>query len=219
MARRLLRLMGLVALILLVYFLVPVEDPLHPDNLLRTTVAVVSLGLLAAGMVRLLRAHLEDDERRVEGLVLGIVVVVVFFAFAYYLLARHDPHQVAGLHTRIDALYFTMSTLSTIGFGDVHASGQAARALVIAQVVFDLVFVAAAAGLVAARRSGALHAAEAEVRGGVPRAVRLAGAGAVALAVVGEQRCEPPLVTNRSSSRTAGAAEALPPQHGAARTA
>jgi hypothetical protein len=138
-------------LILLVYFLVPVEDHLHPDNLVRAAMAVVSLGLLGAGMARLLRVHAEDEERHVEGLVLGIVVVVVFFAFAYYLLARHDPHQVAGLHTRIDALYFTMSTLSTIGFGDVHASGQAARVLVMAQVVFDLVFVAAAAGLVAAR--------------------------------------------------------------------
>ena len=151
MARRVLSLSALVTLILLVYFLVPVEDHLHPDNLVRTVIAVVSLGLLAAGMLQLLRVHVEDDERRVEGLVLGIVVVVVFFAFAYYLLARHDPHEVTRVHTRVDALYFTMSTLSTIGFGDVHASGQAARALVIAQVVFDLVFVAAAAGLVTAR--------------------------------------------------------------------
>ena len=78
-------------------------------------------------------------------------MVVVFFAFGYYLLARHDPHPGrAGLHTRIDALYFAMSTMSTIGFGDVHAAGQAARVLVIAQIVFDLVFVGAAASLVTA---------------------------------------------------------------------
>jgi voltage-gated potassium channel len=148
--RRVLSLSALVSLILLAYFLVPVENHLHPGNLVRAAVALLSLGLLAAGMIQLLRVHAQDNERRVEGLILGIVVVVVFFALGYYLLARHDPHQVEGLHTRIDALYFAMSTMSTIGFGDVHAAGQAARVLVIAQIVFDLVFVAAAASLVTA---------------------------------------------------------------------
>jgi uncharacterized membrane protein len=147
---RLARLVALVALVLVAYFVAPVEPQLHPDTLVRVVLIVLVLGVLAAGMTRLLRRHVEDEERRVEGLVLGIVVVVVVFAFAFYALEHHSPGQVVGLHTRIDALYFTVSTLSTVGYGDVHAAGQAARALVVLQVVFDLVFVAAAISLLAA---------------------------------------------------------------------
>ncbi len=43
--------------------------------------------------------------------------------------------------TKTDALYFTVSTLATVGFGDVHATAQLSRALVIIQIVFNLAFV------------------------------------------------------------------------------
>ena len=148
MTRRVLTVAAMVSLILLAYFIIPVDNHFHADNAVRAGVAVLSLAVLAGGMIQLLRVHAEDNERRVEGLVLGIVVVVVFFAFGYFLMARHNPAEVAGLHTRIDALYFAMSTMSTIGFGDVHATGQAARVLVMVQIVFDLVFITAAARLV-----------------------------------------------------------------------
>ena len=46
------------------------------------------------------------------------------------------------METKTDALYFTMSTLATVGFGDVHATGQLARLLVTIQIAFNLVFVA-----------------------------------------------------------------------------
>ena len=58
---------------------------------------------------------------------------------------------MAGLHTRLDSLYFTMTTLTTVGYGDIHATGQTARALVLVQMVFNVVFVAAAATLLSAR--------------------------------------------------------------------
>ena len=53
--------------------------------------------------------------------------------------------QFDELHTRVDALYFTMSTIATVGFGDVHATGQVARVVVTLQIFLDLIFV----GLVA----------------------------------------------------------------------
>ena len=138
---------AIITLLLVVYFTVPAEREL-PDNLLRALVIVIVLGGLALGMTRMLRVHAMDEGSRIEGLVIGILVVIVVFAFTFYVLARNQPDQVAGLHTRLDSLYFVVSTLTTIGFGDIHAQGQAARALVLAQVVFDIVFVAAAVGLI-----------------------------------------------------------------------
>ena len=97
--------------------------------------------------VRQLRvmAHYQagDPSVRLDVLALVIFVIVPLFALGYYALEQGDPDQFAEMSTKTDALYFTMSTLGTVGFGDVHATGQLARVLVTIQIVFDLVFVAA----------------------------------------------------------------------------
>jgi hypothetical protein len=70
-----------------------------------------------------------------------LVLLVTGFAAIYFTMATHGD-QVAGLHTRLDAIYFTLTTLSTVGFGDIVATSQAARAVVSVQIVFNLTFVA-----------------------------------------------------------------------------
>jgi voltage-gated potassium channel len=81
------------------------------------------------------------------GMLSVLTVGVLFFARADYLLAL-QPGQFAELHTKIDALYFAVSTLATVGFGDIHATGQAARAAVTVQMVFNLVFIGIGISLV-----------------------------------------------------------------------
>ena len=41
--------------------------------------------------------------------------------------------QIPGLETRLDSIYFTVTTLSTVGFGDIAAHSQGARAVVTVQ--------------------------------------------------------------------------------------
>ena len=67
---------------------------------------------------------------RLDVLALVVFVVVPLFALGYYALEQGDAGQFAEMATKTDALYFTMSTLGTVGFGDVHATGQLARVLV-----------------------------------------------------------------------------------------
>ena len=81
---------------------------------------------------------------RLEALVAVLYGFVVFMSLVYLGLSS-QPGQFDQLHTRVDALYFTTSTIATVGFGDVHATGQVARALVTLQIFLDLIFV----GLVA----------------------------------------------------------------------
>nr|MDT0663822.1 potassium channel family protein [Micromonospora sp. DSM 115978] len=40
--------------------------------------------------------------------------------------------------------YFTVTVLTTVGFGDVHATGQAARLVVTVQMGIDVLFIATA---------------------------------------------------------------------------
>ena len=99
---------------------------------------------------------------------LDVLVLVVFVVVPLYSLSattassRATPASSPTWRPRPTALYFTLSTLATVGFGDVHATGQLARALVSLQIVFDLVFVAALISVLttqlraraAARRAG-----------------------------------------------------------------
>ncbi|MFC7495603.1 MULTISPECIES: potassium channel family protein [unclassified Nocardioides] len=120
------------------YFVVPVNT--HGDDLvIRAVLTVLLVGLLAAGVVWQVVLQVEDPNRRVDGLALALVISVLVFALTFYKLATSEPGQIAGLETRLDGLYFTMSTLLTIGYGDIHAAGQTARGLVLVQMLFNVV--------------------------------------------------------------------------------
>lgn len=145
------RAIGAVVLAVGLYFLVPVDDQASGGPVLRALLAVVVLATLAAAVLAQVRFSAREADRRVDGLVLAIVGVWLVFAFGFYLLSVHGTDQVQGLETRLDGLYFTATTMLTIGYGDVHATGQVARALVLVQIFFNVVFVAAAVSLLTMR--------------------------------------------------------------------
>jgi voltage-gated potassium channel len=148
---RWLRLAAILVLILVVYFVAPVDTSAHWENFVRGMVSLLVFAGLAIGMVYQLRMHIDDTSRRVDGLIVGIVLVVVVFSHAFYVMQKQDPSAFVGLETRLDSLYFATTTLVTVGTGDVHAAGQSARALVLVQMVFNVVFVASTATLLTSR--------------------------------------------------------------------
>jgi hypothetical protein len=153
---RWLRLAGALALVVGVYFTVPISDATDRGGLVQLGIAGAGVAVLTALVVWQLRAA-ERPGRRIDGLLLALVVGVLGFALGYASLEQHDPGQVAGLETRLDALYFTMATLLTIGYGDVHPAGQAARALAVVQMLFNVVVLATAATTIGSRvRSAAV---------------------------------------------------------------
>ncbi|MHA6522843.1 potassium channel family protein [Tessaracoccus sp. G1721] len=128
------------------YFLVPVSiDDAPVGSLLGALVGVAAIAAIAAVIVNEARRA----ERRLEPvhLLLAFELVLVIFSMTYYVLALKYPGEFSGLDTRLDALYFSMTTMSTVGYGDIHASGQSARLLVTLQLGFNLVFVAALVAL------------------------------------------------------------------------
>lgn len=131
--------------VLVVYFALPVGRQssvlVAVLSVLGLLTGIAVLAVLIVGQVRrVLRAD-ADDSVRVQTLLVLLYVAVAMFALGYFILERSAGDQFSGLETKVDALYFTMTTLATVGFGDVHATGQVARALVTLQIVFNLVFV------------------------------------------------------------------------------
>jgi len=125
-----------------VYYVLPIPGRMREGwwaVLFGCGLAVLGL-LIVVAIQRLLRA---SEQARIRALVLLLVLSELFFSWCDDSIARL-PGQFADLHTKTDALYFSVSTLSTVGFGDVHATGQLARAAVTLQIVFNLVFIGTA---------------------------------------------------------------------------
>lgn len=132
-------------LVVLAYYVLPVRA----DSSLPIRAgfgAVILVGLAVATIWELRRPG--DPVSR---LVVLLVLVVVCFASGFYILATTSAGEFSGIETRTDALYFTIVTMATIGYGDIHPIGQAARVLVMFAIVFNLVFVAALASAIASR--------------------------------------------------------------------
>ncbi|MBV9922782.1 MAG: two pore domain potassium channel family protein [Pseudonocardia sp.] len=88
------------------------------------------------------------DAVRLNDPVLAAVIGVAVFAFADLVVATAAPGEFVDLNTKTDALYFALTTLATIGFGDVHAQGQVARALLIVKMLFNVLVITTALRLV-----------------------------------------------------------------------
>ncbi|MDI3406025.1 potassium channel family protein [Streptomyces cavernicola] len=128
------------------YFLLPLDllGPRRP--VLSWTLLVLALGVIALLLLRQTGDVLTDRPGTRPGFAIPLLMCasVLVFAGAYYVLAS-EPGGFDGLRTRVDALYFTLVTLATIGYGDITATGQSARVLTILQILYTFVFLTAAA--------------------------------------------------------------------------
>ena len=138
---------------LLFYYYVPISlDEPHP--ILEIITFVVGLVVLIVLIVRQLMKQLAagpDPGVRVRSLLTLLYPVVVLFALTYYVIAHANPAQFEGIATRTDSLYYTVVTLGTVGYGDVHAVGQLAKWVTIIQVAFDLVVIGALIAVASSR--------------------------------------------------------------------
>ncbi|WP_051731857.1 potassium channel family protein [Kitasatospora phosalacinea] len=127
-------------LLLTVYFAVPLGwfGPHHP------TISWMAFGVLLAvlgvGMLREVRMQVLGQSRHpVPRILILLCGALVVFSAAYLAMSKH-PGELDGLVTKVDALYFTVITMATVGYGDIHPSGQAARIIVMLQLLYTVVF-------------------------------------------------------------------------------
>lgn len=129
------------------YFVLPVAGPFDD-----TESATRSGGVLVALAGAVVVLHVQRKARRTrpslwtraESLLTALYVLILVFAITYDRIAVSSPEQFSGIENRTDALYFTVTTVATVGYGDIHAVSSAARLLVTAQMLLNLVYVGTA---------------------------------------------------------------------------
>jgi hypothetical protein len=142
---------------LLLYALLPVRS--------ETALAVIimsGLGLVIVGIVfgrqltRISRAP-RPVLAAVESLVLVFGLFLVFFAFTYVSLSASDPAAFTQPVDKVAGMYFSVTVLATVGFGDIAAATDVARVVVTLQMLLDLVLIGVAVRLLG---TSARHAVE-----------------------------------------------------------
>ncbi len=113
-----------------------------------TGVVLLPLGFLAFGALSWYELHAivrasNPRLRAVQVLATVVPFFVIVVASTYYLMSASNPQTFSEPLTRTDALYFTMTVLSTLGFGDITPLTQTARVIVMIQIIGDLIVIGA----------------------------------------------------------------------------
>ena len=85
--------------------------------------------------------------RAVEALMTSGPLFIVLFAALHYVIAQVSPSSYTQPMTRLDALYFTVTTFATVGYGDLSPVSQTARLAALVQMVCGLFLVGVIAKL------------------------------------------------------------------------
>jgi hypothetical protein len=155
-SRTLLRCTTIVGGLVAAYAVLPLRGRWWWVGALIGSAAIIALLPLTVRRLRKLVVSEQPMIDVAEALVILLSLLVTGFAAVYYGMDR-DGTQFHGLVDRVDSIYFTVTTLSTVGFGDITASSDAARIVVTVQMIFDIVFIGFAVRVltsVARRRAG-----------------------------------------------------------------
>jgi voltage-gated potassium channel len=79
--------------------------------------------------------------RAAEALVAAFVLLVLGFAYTYLSLSHGDPRAFSQRLDHVGAAYFALTTITTVGFGDIVPRTHSSRLVVMTQFVLDVVLI------------------------------------------------------------------------------
>ena len=143
-----LRALGTTAVLVAIYYLLPLD---HTSTWRAATVLIIGLvafiALLSFQVRWIIRAPF-PGLRAVEALATSLSLFLLLFSGTYVTLAAVSASNFGEKLTHTDALYFTVTVFTTVGFGDITAKSEGARLLVTGQMVTDLIILGIGAKII-----------------------------------------------------------------------
>ena len=119
------------------YYLLPLDHLASVPLIVLLVGGLLILLVISAGRSRNFKAEY-PALRAAEALATTVPLFLLLFASAYYVMERANPDSFSHSLTRTDALYFVVTTFTTVGYGDITATSQSARLVVTVQMLLDL---------------------------------------------------------------------------------
>ena len=138
---------GLVVTTVLVvlYYLMPLDQPWDTGTAVRLVIGLLVFAGITVWQVKAVAGSRYPGLRAAEALGLIIPLYLLLFASTYFLMERASAANFTQSLSRTDALYFSVTVFTTVGFGDIAAKSETARVVLIVQMLADLALLGAGA--------------------------------------------------------------------------
>jgi voltage-gated potassium channel len=135
---------GLIA----IYYLLPLDTTSIGRAVAMLAIGLVALVGLVAFQVRSIIRARHPALRAVGALATSVPLFLLLFAGTYFVMGGISEANFNEPLTRTDALYFTVTVFTTVGFGDIVATTQGARVVVMGQMVAGIVIIGLGARII-----------------------------------------------------------------------
>jgi voltage-gated potassium channel len=132
------RVVLIAAVLVVLYYVLPLDRPWDSDTAVRLLIGLLVVAAVVAWGVKIITGSRYPGMRAAEALALILPVFLLLFASTYFVLERNSAANFTQPLTRTDALYFTVTVFTTVGFGDISAKSETARVVLIVQMLADL---------------------------------------------------------------------------------
>jgi Ion channel len=131
------------AVLVVLYYVLPLDRPWDSDTAVRLLIGLLVFAGVVMWGIRFIAGSRYPGVRAAEALALILPFFLLLFASTYFVMERNSAASFTQPLTRTDALYFTVTVFSTVGFGDITAKSETARIVLIVQMLADLLFLGA----------------------------------------------------------------------------
>lgn len=138
-----------VAVLGVAYFVLPLNGLRSVGDIGLLIVSLIVIMVLIAVEARAIVSADYPGLRAVQALALTAAFLLFIFSVTYVVMDAQTSGAFNVPLTRLDSLYFTVTVFGTVGFGDITAVSQTARAIVTVQMLFDFVFLGVAVRAIA----------------------------------------------------------------------